>query len=100
VLTPEDVGNARARVVENRCLVAWVAAELARRQAQYAHALEHLAIETPQPDAVPAERAVRRLAEARALLDRLGIPPLPACLDLPGAAIRPAVVIEPLVAKG
>lgn len=79
---PSDVENAEARVVENRCLVAWVREGVARRADSYAEALEHLVIETPQVQAVPAERTLGGLAAARGILDALGVGPVAqACAD-------------------
>ena len=75
-VSPGDVAHARARVAENRCLVGWVEWGLGQRMRAYRYALEHLVIGTPQPDAVPVERALAQLGQHRAVLDRLGVPPL------------------------
>lgn len=75
-VVPADVENAEARVVENRCLVAWVRAGVARRAGSYAEALEHLVIETPQVQAVPAERTLGGFAAARGMLDGLSVGPV------------------------
>lgn len=73
---PSDVENAQARVVENRCLVAWVREGVVRRADSYAEALEHLVIETPQVQAVPAERTLAGFAAARGILDALAVGPV------------------------
>ncbi len=73
---PSDIENAEARVVENRCLVAWVREGVARRADSYAEALEHLVIETPQVQAVPAERTLAGFAAARGILDALAVGPV------------------------
>ena len=80
-----------ARVAENRCLVAWVRIELDRRSSSYRFALEHLTIETPQSQAIPAERV---LARFEAHLASLGADPvaLEACA---GDAVLPAVSMAP-----
>ena len=70
--------EARGRVAENRCLIAWVTAASAFRTGAYRYALDHLFIEAPGLDAVPTERAIARLAEERRALDALGVPPLAA----------------------
>lgn len=59
-LRGDDVSAAMARVAENRCLVAWVAAEWDERSVSYRFALEHLLIESPQGQAVSTERALAR----------------------------------------
>ena len=96
-LSPGDIAHATARVAENRCLVAWIRFGLDRRFFRYRYALEHLVIETPQGDAVPAERALTRLAQGRAEIDRLGIPPLAS-----GSCPAPedAIVVAPLPPQG
>ncbi len=79
------------RVAENRCLVAWVRAELTQRSASYRFALEHLLIETPQGHAVPTERA---LARFDAHLVAIGVAPV--ALDgCAGDAILPPAVRVP-----
>jgi hypothetical protein len=99
---PEAI-NAEARVAENRCLIAWVSHGLGLRQRAYRFAIEHLVIETPQPDAVPAERGLAVLAREKATIDQLGVSPLDgaACA---GAAERvdapPRRSPAPLVRKG
>jgi hypothetical protein len=68
--------EARARVAENRCLIAWVVSASAFRLGAYRYALDHLFIQAPGLDAVPTEQTLRRLAEERRALDGLGVPPV------------------------
>lgn len=75
-LDEEQVANAAARVVENRCLIAWVYAEAQGRAVRYRHALERLAIEAPQEEAAFAEREVLAFEADVALFEILGIPSL------------------------
>lgn len=101
-LSPADIADARARVVENRCLFAWVESGLQVRMRSYRYALEHLVIATPQTDAVPAEQALARLGQHRAVLDRLGVPAIvtacaPAEAGPEAADLRPA---PPPIRKG
>ena len=93
-LGPDDAVDAGMRVAENRCLIAWVGLGLSRRVRAYRFSLEHLTIETPQSDAVPAERSLTRLAATLAVLDRLDVPPLASC----GIAVVPVVVPAPVAA--
>jgi hypothetical protein len=60
-LSAEQLEDALARVVENRCLLAWVRTEIAKRASSYRYALEHLLIEAPQGEAGPAERTLLKL---------------------------------------
>lgn len=85
---PSEAANAEGRVAENRCLLAWVRAGLDSRLLGYRYALERLVIETPQADAVPAERSLTLLERTGAVMDSFGVAPLPACSG-------GAVVIEP-----
>jgi hypothetical protein len=103
-VSPADIANAQARVAENRCLLSWVAFGLDTRIAEYQYALEHLVIETPQAQAVPAERSLAFLAASRPALARLDVPPLAGALCAGGKEVRPAVAVEeaplrPLVRK-
>lgn len=86
--------DAWARVVENRCLVAWVTSASGFRYGAYRYALDHLFIEAPGIDAVPTERTIRRLGEERRVLDTLGVPPLAAAACVgdagPARAVPPA----------
>jgi hypothetical protein len=69
-----QVADASARVIENRCLIAWVRAELYERTQSYRYALERAFVAMPQDEAVGAERAVRALDRHRRSLDLLPIP--------------------------
>jgi hypothetical protein len=93
-VSPADIGNAYARVAENRCLIAWVQDALAFRLASYRYALEHLVIETPQKEAVPAERSLAALAAAGSVLDGFAVPPLAAA-----ACLGEEVVVAPALAR-
>lgn len=70
-LEADEARQAALRVAENRCLVAWVRFEAGARATAYAYALEHLVIEAPQGEAIPAERALAGLAAQRGILDGL-----------------------------
>jgi hypothetical protein len=74
--TDARIRDAVARVAENRCLVAWVRQSLAERTDAYAHAVEQLFLETPDPGAVTPERGIAELRATRLLLDALPVPPL------------------------
>lgn len=101
-VSPADIAGAEARVAENRCLVSWIAFGLETRIAEYRYALEHLVIETPQNQAIPAERSLAFLEAQRPALARFDVPPLASTLCAGGRP--PAVAIEPepgpLVRKG
>ena len=84
-LSEGEIREAAARVAENRCLIAWVRIETARRTAAYAYALEHLLIEAPQKEAVTAERALAALNVQRHAVDAV-VRPAQAC---PGLADVP-----------
>lgn len=77
-VTPGEGSDARARVAENRCLIAWVTSASRFRLGAYRYALDHLFIEAPGIDAVPTERTITRLSEERRAFDALGVPPIAA----------------------
>lgn len=106
IVAPADIANAEARVAENRCLLSWIAFGLDARLGEYRYALEHLVIETPQTDAVPAERSLRFLESGRGSLAAFDLPPLASALcagakpkarAVPDAGPSPGA---PLVRKG
>ena len=105
-LAEGDAYDAAARVAENRCLIAWVRRETVQRIQSYRFALEHLLIEAPQNEAVPAERVLRKLVVHQRILDDLAAPPLAeaACVGEPAEVIvhEPAPVApeRPIVTKG
>ena len=103
-VSPADIANAEARVAENRCLLSWVAFGLETRLAEYRYALEHLVIETPQAQAIPAERSLAFLEAQRPALARFDIPPLGGALcSGEGRGLVPAVAVDPappLAVKG
>ena len=101
-----QVDQALARVTENRCLIAWVRDETLARLESYRYALEHLFIEAPQNEAVPAERSLAKFAAHRVTLDALVGAPVPDALcggvDEELHVARGAVIVpgaQPLVAK-
>lgn len=75
-LEPYRAEAAAARIAENRCLIAWVRAEADNRARDYRHALEQLAIEALQREAIDAERAVIALDDTLGLFEYTGIAPL------------------------
>ena len=105
-LERHQMDDALARVDENRCLIAWVRDETLARLESYRYALEHLFIEAPQNEAVPAERSLAKLAAHRATLDALVGPPVPGApcggvheeLHVARATVM-VPGVEPLVAK-
>jgi hypothetical protein len=99
-VTKAEAAEARARVAENRCLIAWVRAETARRVAGYAYAVEHAFLAMPQAEAVAAERAVRSLAAQRSLLDALPVAGEGGGLCGGPAPPPPVPHARPVVAKG
>ena len=74
-LTDRQVADASARVIENRCLVAWVRSALRDRTEAYRYALEHAFVAMPQEEAAETERSVRALDRHRHILDALPVPP-------------------------
>jgi hypothetical protein len=61
VLSGPESANAKARIVENILVVAWVQQALADRAASYRFALERLLIAVPYPAAVDVERSLTYL---------------------------------------
>jgi hypothetical protein len=82
-------------VQENRCLIAWVRADLQARTEAYRYALEHAFIAMPQNEAAEAERAVKALDRHRHVLDTL---PHTDCSG--GPTPHPVRLKRPVVAKG
>lgn len=99
-VSERDAADAFARVAENRCLLAWIVTGLDERLLGYRYALEHLVIETPQADAVPAERSLSALRQTRAALGGFGVAPLAEGGCLGPQPDRPLPVATPIVAKG
>jgi hypothetical protein len=98
-LSVDEVAQASARVIENRCLIAWVRAELRFRTQSYNYALEHAFLAMPQDQAAGAERDVRALDLYRRRLDGLPVPGWSQgeCVTAPlGPQPRPG---KPLVVK-
>ena len=102
-LTEIQVAEATARVVENRCLIAWVRAETYERTESYRYALEHAFVAMPQNEAAGAERAIKALDIHRRTLDALPVPHWRdgTCLEPPAVVRRaPPIRRTPLVVKG
>jgi hypothetical protein len=99
-LTQDQVADASARVIENRCLIAWVRAELRERTDSYRYALEHAFIAMPQEQAAETERSVKALDAHRHVLDGLPVPPWRNGICIAGAAEHPPKRPRPLVVKG
>jgi hypothetical protein len=57
-LAPADRTDALNRIDENCLLIRWIGESVDIRRVQYRHALERLVIETPQGQAIEAERAL------------------------------------------
>jgi hypothetical protein len=95
-LTTDDAREAALRVAENRCLVAWVRVEVARRAASYRFALEHLFVEAPQREGVEVERTLAALDAHRGAIDALPGGPwaVATCGVPPAAAVAEAAAIE------
>ncbi|HEX8666683.1 MAG TPA: hypothetical protein VF744_21940 [Beijerinckiaceae bacterium] len=95
-LTMDDAREAALRVAENRCLVAWVRVEVARRAASYRFALEHLFVEAPQREGVEVERTLAALDAHRGAIDALPGGPwaVATCGVPPAAAVAEAAAIE------
>jgi hypothetical protein len=91
-LEERQAEEAALRVAENRCLIAWIRAEARERAARYRFALERLAVEAPQREAIDPERALAALEPEIATLDALPVGSLEACAD----GIAPAPVARPV----
>ncbi len=91
-LTPDEEGNALARINENRFLIEWVERSLHERAGSYRYAVERLVIAAPSPLAVEAERAIERF-EAQLP----GIRPYLAQCGAPAAAVCQACPAQPRV---
>jgi hypothetical protein len=69
-ISKDERVNAERRMAENAAIVAMVRASLDRRAAAYKFALERLVIVTPSPQAVDAERELRRFKAGIALYQK------------------------------
>lgn len=92
-LEERQAEEAALRVAENRCLIAWFRAEAHERAERYRFALERLAVEAPQRDAVGPERALAALEPEIATLDALPVGALEACAE--DLAPAPAPIVRP-----
>lgn len=81
-LSDDQAKAAHARIAENGMVIDWVRREVSYRTSAYRYALEHLVIEGPQREAIPAERALLALEADNERLQRLiacehmGLPPI------------------------
>jgi hypothetical protein len=98
-LTPEEAGNATARIAENQLVVGWVQRALVERSETYCFALQRLVIATPTPMAVEVERSLTllntRIAENR-LITTAPFALVPASCGAPVAVGPP---LGPIVSK-
>lgn len=76
-LAPDERADAANRVDENRRVVAEVRVAILEREAAYRYALDRLVVESPDRDAVKAERALAGLAAGRRSLERCSVTPPP-----------------------
>lgn len=70
-VSEDQIKQAASRVAENRCLIAWVRLEWRERLTSYRYALEHLMLETPQLEAVEAERILKDFETGFVAMDQL-----------------------------
>jgi hypothetical protein len=73
-LTPGEGFNAQARVGENALVIAWVQHALVERCASYRFALEHLAVEEPEPMAADADHVLTQLQQKLAATNLVAAP--------------------------
>ena len=93
-LAPADRADAMARMAENCLLIRWIGESVDIRRVQYRHALERLVIETPQGQAIEAERALVAFERTPNELTRL------ACGDdAPSAMPRPTGPSKSVISK-
>jgi hypothetical protein len=94
-LSPADRKDALARIDENCLLIRWVGESVDIRRVQYRHALERLVIETPQGQAIEAERALITFERTPNELTRL------ACGEdeAPAAMPRPSGPSKSVISK-
>ena len=98
-LSAAETVEAKMRVAENACLIAWVRGALKERTQSYRYALEHAFVAMPQPEAADAERKVIALDRHRHALDALAL----ACAGRPVEKRfypAPTAPPKPLVRKG
>lgn len=98
-ITPEQRGEARARICENSAIIHRVHWAFYDRAAQYRYSLEHLIIEGPEREAIPAERSLMALERDIGLMNQMISPVTGAGCNGEGAA-PPALQSRPLSRKG
>jgi hypothetical protein len=91
-LTEGELADTRARIKENRMVIAWVEHALAERAWSYRYAAERLVIAVPSPMAVEVERAVDRFRAQIA-----GVGPLLSQCSGAGPVLRQANPAPPRV---
>lgn len=96
-LTDEQASEARARVCENALIIARVNWAFFDRAAQYRYSLEHLLIEGPERESIPAERTLMAFESDIGRFTRDTVIS-PDCL--PEAPMPPPLAARPLVRKG
>lgn len=96
-LTGEQASEARARVCENALIIARVNWAFFDHAAQYRYSLEHLLIEGPEREAIPAERTLMAFEADIGRFTRDTVVP-PDCL--PEVAMPMPLTPRPLVRKG
>jgi len=97
-LTEEQRREAIARICENALIIARVTWAFTDRAAQYRYSLEHLLIEGPEREAIPAERTLMAFEQDIAQYQK-GVQMPPLCAE-ERAELPPVVKPGPLVRKG
>ena len=95
--TPDELGNATARIAENELVVGWVQRALVERSEAYCFALQRLVIATPAPMAVEAERSLTLLTTRIAENSQVVAPRFAA--SPAGCGAQVAAVPGPIVSK-
>lgn len=80
VLSPEELLDARRRMIENKLIVGWVHRSLLDRAKAYHFTLERLVISTPSGMAVEAERQWTSLKTRIAQVQLVPVPPIAAAV--------------------
>jgi hypothetical protein len=96
-ITPMQRAEGMARICENAAIIARVHWAFYDRAAEYRYSLEHLVIEGPEREAIPAERSLMAFERDIAGLGQ-AMPPAAPCGE--EAAIPPALKPRPLSRKG
>lgn len=96
-ITAEQRAEGMARICENAAIIARVHWAFYDRAEQYRYSLEHLVVEGPQREAIPAERSLMAFERDIGGLSQ-NIPPATACGE--AEALPPALKPRPLTRKG